>query len=233
MPIPEYFASLEGKHITIVAFGDSITATTHWTHGAMNWVQLLEQNIGTVFRKGATVINSGVGGDNVPKGMARLEWDVLRFQPDIVIVSFGANDAKCCDLEEFRAQYQEMLSKIREQGALIVTRTPTPFINLNDGTELYEMPDLGKIVPYNVEGCADVVRELSKEMGILCIDHYASWKKSLQSIYHGEMMLMMGNSIHPNGEGHRRMYYELAPYFGLSEYFQNDFKNILIEEGRI
>ena len=233
MPLPEYFSPLNGKHVTIVAFGDSITATTHWTRGMMNWVQLLEQNLHSVFRSGGTVINSGVSGDSLPNCLGRLDRDVLRFKPDIVIVSFGANDARRRNPEEFRKMYREMLRQIKAAGALIVTRTPTPYISMSDGSEITEVTERGNLVKVDVEGYANIIRQVSEEMGILCVDHYSLWKRSLQSIYKGEMMLLMGNCIHPNGEGHRRLYHEMAPFFGLPRYFQQDYENILAEEGMI
>ena len=39
------------------------------------------------------IINSGISGDNAPNGLRRLERDVLRYHPDLVVVSYGLNDS--------------------------------------------------------------------------------------------------------------------------------------------
>ena len=223
-----YFDSLKDKHITLVAFGDSITESNHWTHGQQNWAQLLESNLYHIFPKRATVINSGISGDSLPGCLERLDRDVLRFQPDIVLVSFGANDCRNEDSEGFRMMYRSMLKKILTAGAKVLTRTPTPWVNMEKGIPMTHRDD-GSFV--DLESYAKVICEVSKELDVICIDHYSMWMKSFASAYHGEMMLLMGNVIHPNGNGHRRMYYEIAPYFGLPPFHQNDFEHLLWREG--
>lgn len=39
------------------------------------------------------IINSGISGDKAPNGAARIERDILRYSPDLVIVSYGLNDS--------------------------------------------------------------------------------------------------------------------------------------------
>lgn len=228
MDLKEQLSLLKDRHITLVAFGDSITANTHWTGGMQNWVQLLESNLYQIFPKGSTVINSGVSGDSLPGCLNRMQRDVLRFDPDIVIVSFGQNDCINNAPEKFRIMYREMLERLKDSGALVVTRTPTPRVNMEDGT-LLTLKNNSVFV--DMERYSRVIREVSEELEICCIDHYSMWMRSFSSPYRGEMMLLMGNSIHPNGNGHRRMYHEMAPYFGLPIYHQENFEHLLKCEG--
>lgn len=227
MDLKKALENLKEKHVTLVAFGDSITENNHWTMGMQNWVQLLESNLYNIFPKRATVINSGRSGDSLPHCLERLERDVLRFQPDIVIVSFGTNDCANEDPEGFRSMYRDMLKKILQTGAIVVTRTPTPWINMEKGGELTHRHN-GKVI--DLERYVAVIKEVSAELDVYCIDHYASWKKSLESKYRGEMMMLMGNAIHRNGNGHRRYYYEIAPHFGLPPFLQKDFEHLLWHE---
>ena len=39
------------------------------------------------------IINSGISGDSAANGAIRLERDILRYQPDLVVVSYGLNDS--------------------------------------------------------------------------------------------------------------------------------------------
>ena len=228
MDLKKALAELKDKHVTLVAFGDSITENNNWTLGGRNWVQHLECHINSIFPHRTTVINSGVGGDSLPACFDRLDRDVLRFQPDIVIVSFGTNDCINEDPEGFRTMYRNLLNKIRNAGALVITRTPTPWLNMETGQQLTHRHN-GKII--DLERYVSVIKEVSAELDIYCIDHYAYWMKSLKSMYHTEMVMLMGNSVHPNANGHRRLYYEIAPHFGLPQFAQGDFEHILWRDG--
>jgi len=83
-----------GEHVTIVALGDSITEITFHTRGHMNWVGLLSEAILATYGNGVcTLINAGKCGSSYSEALQRLDRDVLRFAPDLVIVALGMNDA--------------------------------------------------------------------------------------------------------------------------------------------
>lgn len=207
-----------GKDVVIVALGDSNTEYNHWSFGR-NWVSMFACNARTAFSH-ATVINSGVSGDDVPRAMARLERDVLRFSPDIVIVSLGTNDAISQDIETFRANYRKLLTTLLEAGCAVVTRTATPAVDMKNGEEdLSDSPLRGAFM-------AEVVK-ISQELNCPCIDHYSLWKRSMRSRYRGEIVLLMGNYVHPNANGHLRLFKELAPYFGLDSDLQCEISHLL------
>ncbi len=72
------------------------------------------------------IINSGISGDNAPGGLARLERDVLSYQPDFVVVSFGLNDSAkdLQGLQEYKDALAGIFSKLNENGVetLFVTQ---------------------------------------------------------------------------------------------------------------
>lgn len=234
MALAECLRKYVGKYVTIVALGDSNTEVNHWTLGGLNWFGLLSANLYESFSDGKAMINSGVGGSSVPHSLGRLERDVFRFQPDVVIVSLGTNDAGRGDVAGFERGYRELLGALLSRGITVISRTPNPLISMTDGTELRQWTANGSPPKaYQLEECAEVIVELSSELGCLCVDHYRLWRKSLESKYHGEMSMLMSNSMHPNAVGHRRFYFELAPVFGLGAFFQNDFEHILLMEDEI
>ena len=66
------------------------------------------------------IINSGISGDGTYGGVARLERDVLRYQPDLVVVSYGLNDAATggdADLEGYGERLAEIFRKVTATGA--------------------------------------------------------------------------------------------------------------------
>lgn len=215
-----------GKHITLVALGDSNTEFNHWSNGR-NYLTMIACNAYTRFA-GITPVNSGRSGDDVKKALARLDRDVLRFHPDVVIVTLGSNDSNSSTLEEFKENYRKLLTILKENVPAVITRTANPAIDMKNGKE-----DLS----WNAsrpDFMAAVV-EISKEMGIHCIDHYSMWKASTEMRYSGELIMLMGNGLHPNEYGHRRFFAELAPSFGLDLDFQCEYTRLLRlqrEEGK-
>ena len=227
---PKHFSHLKDKFVTIVALGDSITAINHWTYGALNWAGLLWQGLGQCFPKGYTVINSGISGDSAAGGLARLERDVLRFDPDIIFISFGTNDCSKTTPALFKRDLREMIRRIRAHGPCkIILRTPNPLVDFASGQELTVKRQIGKTVVNNcMKKFAQVIVEVAERDKTLLVDHYACWTKSMKSKYAGEMRLLMGDSCHPNANGHRRLYHEIAPIFKADLKFQHEWEHLLM-----
>jgi lysophospholipase L1-like esterase len=76
--------------IRVIALGDSNTFGWAVDDGA-NWPAQLEQRLGASF-PGTRVVNAGVWGYTLYQGRRRFH-ELLDFSPDVVLVSFGANDA--------------------------------------------------------------------------------------------------------------------------------------------
>jgi lysophospholipase L1-like esterase len=81
-----------GKPVTIVAMGSSSTKGTGASAPAMSYPSRLEQELKDRFAGiEINVINHGVGGQDVPEELSRLEWDVIAEHPDLVIWQVGTN----------------------------------------------------------------------------------------------------------------------------------------------
>jgi acyl-CoA thioesterase-1 len=88
------YALAAARPVTIVAFGDSLTAGYGLAANEAFPAQLqraLEAN-GMTARVAITVANAGVSGDTTIGGLSRLDWSVPD-GTDAVIVELGANDA--------------------------------------------------------------------------------------------------------------------------------------------
>jgi acyl-CoA thioesterase-1 len=101
-----------GCDVTIVAFGDSITAGYAVRRGFPSfWKEMLTRKYPDAHIE---LINSGVSGDTTMNGIARLVWAVLAYEPDLVTINFGINDCILGPgLEEFEANLVEMVRRIR------------------------------------------------------------------------------------------------------------------------
>ncbi len=90
--------------VRIVALGDRTTAT------ARDWAPEIQEVYADCLPRAlaplnvsATVINAGIGDTTTRQAVARLDRDVLRHHPDIVIVQFGINDS-WIDVDEGRTR---------------------------------------------------------------------------------------------------------------------------------
>jgi len=121
-----------GQHVTIVALGDSITADTLLNCGRKNWVSLLNEGIQEKYGLGVcTTINAGIPGATYADALSRLDRDVLRFNPDLVIIALGMNDAgNGIDyLPKFGKDVLRVIEGIRSGcSSEILIMTPNPVI---------------------------------------------------------------------------------------------------------
>ena len=98
----------------IIAFGDSITAGSGAGPGEDYPSQLSRM-------AGVKILNRGVPGDTTADGLARLERDVMGFDPRIVIVCLGGNDMlRRMDVETTFSNLEKIIRRIQSAGALVV-----------------------------------------------------------------------------------------------------------------
>jgi len=98
----------------IIAFGDSLTLGIGASAGH-DYVSVLAQKVGR------PILNRGVAGDTTADALARLQSNVLRYDPRIVIVFLGSNDVlRSVPGEETFANLAQILQQIQARGALVV-----------------------------------------------------------------------------------------------------------------
>ena len=175
----------EGVHI--LAIGDSITEVQ--TPGLANmptldsYYGIFAQNLARFFfytgevrniapRKGEvdkfrqdlgpeiTIENMGMGGRYVFHGMQRLWTDALTNKPDLVLVSFGVNDATSgMPVWEYIAAYRRIVEFLRDQKVDVILLGPS----YNMTGDPYE--SLALTPPY-----ASALEDLSRELGVAYFD---------------------------------------------------------------
>jgi lysophospholipase L1-like esterase len=112
---------------TIVALGDSITQAVH-VQPEHRWPSLLENKLSDSLCRPVKVVNAGIGGNTSREGLARMEQDVLAYEPDIVLVEFGGNDAapngeRHVPLEEFVENLAEISRRVQAINAKVILLT--------------------------------------------------------------------------------------------------------------
>jgi len=115
-----------GKPITIVAIGSSSTAGSGASTPAATYPSRLAVELTQRFPSHPiTVLNRGVGGEEVEDMLKRFDADVIAAQPDLVLWQLGTNAVIRSDkLDGQDVAIREGISKIRSIGADIVLIDP-------------------------------------------------------------------------------------------------------------
>ena len=158
------------------------------------------------------IINSGISGGAAPGGLRRLERDVLRYHPDLVVVSFGLND--CCNpnisLEEYKDALRGIFTQLRERNIegtfLTQNYMNTKASRRIQGDDLWEMckehaqkQNEGVLKQYMQEAAA-----VARECGAEVCDLYAVWEKLEANGVNTNRLLANGIN-HPIREFHHYM----------------------------
>jgi acyl-CoA thioesterase I len=187
-----------GCNVTVVAFGDSITAGYCVRRGFPSfWKELLAEKYPEAV---VEMINSGTCGDTSMDGLARLDWAALSYEPDIITINFGINDcALGLDLEEFEMNFVEMVRRIRAG--------PNSEILLLSSQPLETSPYDRMVLDYY-----QAVHRVAKEMDVGFLNVYGAWMRKVNTGTPLGSMILSGLD-HPNEAGYRVIAEELMKLF--------------------
>jgi lysophospholipase L1-like esterase len=83
----------DGKPITIVTMGDSLTDTVHWANREVVWPALLKKQIEAKYQLKVTIVNPALGGTQLRQNVVLIpRWVAQAPEADLVTVCFGGND---------------------------------------------------------------------------------------------------------------------------------------------
>jgi lysophospholipase L1-like esterase len=132
-PLARTLAKLkEGKPITIVTMGDSLTDTAHWANREVCWPALLQKQLEGKYKSKVTIINPAIGGTQLRQNLVLMpRWLAQTAEPDLVTVCFGGNDWDSgMRGPQFEETVADGIARIRRATAdksdvLIMTTLPT------------------------------------------------------------------------------------------------------------
>jgi lysophospholipase L1-like esterase len=177
----------DGKPITVVFLGDSVTVGGDASSPEMSFVGRFEAGIRSRFPAvDVKIVNAGVGGTNSDYGLERLERDALVHRPDLVVVEF-VNDMGF-PASKIRKNYQRLIKQMRESGsAECILLTPH-----------YKRPAWMPGFAEAAQAMRDVAFEEKAALG----DVSASWE-ALGRIGVPYESLLANGINHPDDRGHR------------------------------
>lgn len=123
----------------ILFFGDSITELGVKPNG---YIRVIEDIIRNEDKSSQyELIGKGIGGNKVYDLFLRMEEDVLKLQPQIVVIYIGVNDiwhksmmGTGTDYDKFGTFYQAIVNKLKAAGIQVVLCTPAVIGERYDGT---------------------------------------------------------------------------------------------------
>jgi lysophospholipase L1-like esterase len=139
------FSVIEASFPRLVCLGDSVTFGWNLSY-EKTFSFLLEKELRKQYSE-AMVINSGIGGQTIIDGLNRLENDLFYFEPQLVIINFGLNDAfivieedsqeqistasdlkNNIDLDTFTDIYKQLVGELLEKDIEIIIMGTNPVI---------------------------------------------------------------------------------------------------------
>ena len=187
-----------GADVTIVAYGDSITAGFAVRRGFPSfWKEMLDEKYPEA---GLEMINSGISGDTTLDGLSRLDWAVLSYEPDLVTINFGINDCVLgLGLEEFEMNLVEMVRRIRAgPGSEVLLLT----------SQLLETPPYDRLVLDYYQA----IERVAREMDVGFVDVHGAWMRRVEQGTPLSSLILPGLD-HPNEAGYRIIAEELMRLF--------------------
>jgi len=183
-----------GCNMTIVAFGDSITAGYAVRRGFPSfWKEMLAEKYQ---QANIRMVNSGISGDTSMDGLARLDWSVLSYEPDLVTINFGINDCVLgLGLDEFEMNLVKMVRRIRS--------CPNSEILLLSSQPLETPPYDRLVLDYY-----QAVQRVAEEMDAGFVDVHGAWMEHVQAGTPLSSLILPGLD-HPNEAGYRIIAEEL------------------------
>lgn len=115
-----------GKSLRIVAIGSSSTAGAGASRPEMSYPAVLERELARRFPESRiVVVNAGLNGDTVVGMIERLNKDVLKHTPHLVIWQAGTNSAlRRDDAEAFRFMLDAGVARLRERDIDVILMAP-------------------------------------------------------------------------------------------------------------
>ena len=176
----------------IVCFGDSITGRYYHTGSRIAYPALVEQGLRRLYPKSkVNVANAGISGNTTPAGLKRMDRDVLRHKPHLVVVMYGMNDVCGNRPDPFAANLRTIIKRSRDAGAAVLLCTQNN-----------TYPAGPRRPPERLARYTQIIRDVGTETATPVADCCAAYE-SIQQRDRIAWVMLMSETIHPNLNGHR------------------------------
>jgi lysophospholipase L1-like esterase len=189
---------------TLVTLGESTTAGGWSSSRDRCWVEQLAKLISDFQRVPVQLINSGIGANVIstvspcyehsgkPAANERLEKHVIDHKPDLLVISYGLNDARGgTPLDLFCDELKLVIGLVREHiQPLILLPGPYFMTDFNLGAPYFSHADLDLFKEYN-----KAIGAVAEETDCIYVDLLTTYREAPWLIHH--------DGCHANDLGHR------------------------------
>ncbi|MEC9380239.1 MAG: SGNH/GDSL hydrolase family protein, partial [Candidatus Latescibacterota bacterium] len=187
----------------LVTLGESTTAGGWSSSRERCWASRLSVLISDVQSQPVRLINSGIGANVIstrspsyehsgkPAGQERLEKHVFEHRPDLLIVSYGLNDARGgTPLAQFAEDLSILVGRVRDNCApLIVLPGPYFMTDFSVGGQVWSHADLRLFEKFNRQ-----IASVADTLDCLFVDLLAGYDRTPWLVHH--------DGVHANDLGH-------------------------------
>ena len=186
-----------------VALGESTTAGGTATSCEFTWVNRLTDLINEAQLESVRMVNSGIGGNVIsrrspeyensgkPSAMERYQKHVIDHRPDLVLVSYGLNDARGgTPLAQFLEDVRQIVLEIKNQTGALTVIVNAYFMTGFDCYIPFNKADMGTSLGYNAG-----LQRLALECDSLYSDVFAAEGMAL--------CMIDPDGVHANNLGHQ------------------------------
>ena len=186
-----------------VALGDAVTAGGDATSPDLCWVSRLTDAINESQLKPVKMFNNGMGANVIsqrspaynpsrgPSAADRYYEHVIAYVPDLVLISYGLNDARgAMPLARFLADERQIVVDIKDQTGALIVVVGAYFMTAYDRWPPYDRANLATLMGFN-----RALETMSAECDVLYADVFAAQGMA-------GWMIDPENGVHPNNLGH-------------------------------
>lgn len=174
---------------TWVFSGDSLGFGVR--HAKRGWVEHFSDLIkGEYGRPHDVILDTSIRDATLEGLKTNLDWRVLRFQPDVVILTTGVSGRSTSpdSIEQVGTMLAEVAGRLDEEGCIVVLCTP-PSVVLQPAESIIN--------------CVERIRATAEQTDSILVDNFQRWllsdsEKSLKS-------LLDSSGERPSKEGHRKL----------------------------
>lgn len=212
------------ENSTVCCLGDSLTEMGFWIYDINGYLS----SLGSKTR----FYNCGIGGNTASNAPYYIEDEVLKYNPDYVLVMFGANDLgygiygkkernpNITDNKRekeiirrrnvYKANIRIISQLLLQRNTNVILMTPMPFDD-------YER-NVDREIQYGacdeLKRYGNIVKQVADELYVDTIDMYSSFKSVEDSFEKDGVRLFLDDRIHPNEQGHKIMASIILKHFG-------------------
>lgn len=187
------------RKVKVLFFGDSITQAGVQPNGYIVKMDSIVRQ--SHLSDSIELVGAGIGGNKVYDLYLRMEEDVMKRNPDVVVIYVGINDVwhkassgTGTDADKFEKFYRAIISKLQKKNIKVILCTPSVIGERNDNSNQQD----GDLNHYS-----NIIRAISKDMSLPLCDLRKAFSEYLKTNNpsNSDKGILTSDRVHLNPKG--------------------------------